>query len=113
MRDYVSCHVTTVAVHDEEAACLWVLRPRLWLEDGSQPLVRMTVGRPATVAGRESPVARRMGWYPGRVGVLCLKDDQRRDCSTGSTYALDIHSCRPVMIFQLDFSRTLTNALEG
>lgn len=89
MRDYISCHVTTVAVYDEEAACLWVLRPRLWLEDGGQPLVRMAVGRPATAAGRGPSVARRVGWYPGRVGVLCLEDDQRRDCSTGSTYALD------------------------
>lgn len=89
MRDDISRYVTPVAVHDQEATCLWVLRPRLWLEDGGQPLVRMAVGRPATIAGRESPVARRMGWDPSRVDVLCLEYDQRRDCSTGSTHALN------------------------
>lgn len=61
MRDNIGRYVTPVAVHDEEAACVWVVRPRLWLKDGGEPLVRMAVGRPATVACRESSVARRMG----------------------------------------------------
>ena len=57
MRDDIGRHVTPVAVHNEEATCLWILRPRLWLEDGGKPLVRMAVGRPATIASRESLVA--------------------------------------------------------
>jgi hypothetical protein len=49
MRDDIDHHVTPVAVHNEEATCLWILRPRLWFEDGSEPLVCMAVRRPATI----------------------------------------------------------------
>ena len=49
----------------------------------------MAVGRPAAIASREAPVARRVGWYLSRIGVLCLEDNQRRDRSAGSTHALD------------------------
>jgi hypothetical protein len=89
MRDDISRHMIPVAVHSEDATCLWILQPRLWLEDGGKPLVRMAVGRLATITSRKSPVARRVGEYPSRVGVLCLEDDQRRDCGSGSTHALD------------------------
>jgi hypothetical protein len=75
MRDNVSLYVTPVAVHNEETACLWILWPRLRLEDGGQPLVRIAVGRLAAIASRESPVARRVGWYLSRVSMLCLEDD--------------------------------------
>jgi hypothetical protein len=86
----------------------------LWLEDGNKPLVRVAVGCSATIASRESPVSRFMGGYLSRVDVLCLEDDQRRDCSTATlTHSMVvIHSFRPTITFQLDFSRTLTNALE-
>jgi hypothetical protein len=45
MRDHVRRYVTILTVHDEEASCLWVLKPCIWLEDSSQPLVRLTVRR--------------------------------------------------------------------
>ena len=89
MRNDVSRDMTTVAVHDKETTCLWILRPCFWLEDGRQPFVRMAIRSPAAVTRRETPVAGRVSWYLGRVGMLCLEDDQRRDCSTGSTHALD------------------------
>jgi hypothetical protein len=58
-----SRYVTTVAVHDEETECLWVLKPCLWFEDSGQPLVRLAVPRPITVTNAKSLVARRVHWY--------------------------------------------------
>lgn len=74
----------------------------------------MAVGCPVTFTGRELPVVRGIRSDLDRVGVLCLEDDQRGDCSTGSTNALDgvIYSCRPATTLQFAFSLTLTDALE-
>jgi hypothetical protein len=58
-----SRYVTTVTIHDEEAECLWVLKPCLWFEDSGQPLVRLAVRRPTNVTNAKPLVARRVRWY--------------------------------------------------
>jgi hypothetical protein len=63
MRDHIRRYVTIVTIHDEEAACLWVLKPCLWLEDSSQPLVRLAVRRPTIVTSVKLLVARHVRWY--------------------------------------------------
>lgn len=88
VRNHVRRDVTTVAVHDEETTCLRVLGSRFWLEDGRQPFVGMAIRRPTAVASREAPIAGRVGRDPGRVGMLCLKDNQRRYRNTSGVYIL-------------------------
>lgn len=99
MRNDVSRDMTTVAVHDEETTCLWILRPCFWLEDGRQPFVRMAIRSPAAVTRRETPVAGRVSWYLGRVGMLCLEDDQRRYRNTSGVYTL---YCRDPLLSSSD-----------
>lgn len=114
MRDNISRYVTSMAVQDEEAMCLWVLQPRLRLEDGSQPLVRIAVGRSATVTGRELPVARRMAGIQAVLVCCALKMIRGGIAAPAAlTHSMAvIHSCRPTMTFQIASSLTHTDALE-
>lgn len=49
----------------------------------------MTVTGPAALTGREAPVWWRTGWYPCRVGVFCLEDEQGRESPARCADALD------------------------
>lgn len=113
MRDRISCDVTPVAVHDEKAACLEVLslvagsktvvsRSYAWISD-VQPLL--------LVENRQS----RDVWAGIQAVLVCcaskiIKGDMAAPAAVTHSMAV-IHSCRPAMTSQLDFSQTLTNAL--
>jgi hypothetical protein len=92
----------------------WVCQPCRRLEHRAYPLVRMAIGRPAAIACRESPVKWRIRRYPSRIRVFRLGiigSGMATPAALTHSIAV-IHSCLPLITFQLESFRILTNALD-
>jgi len=74
----------------------------------------MAVRRAAAIASREPPVVRRVGSFQAVLVCYALKMIRGGIAAPAALthFMAVIHSCRPAITFQLNFSRTLANAPE-
>src|SRR4051794_28937540 len=87
--DDSSSNMARMAVHNQQSSLGRISWPSMRIENLGKPLIAMAIRCPATLACSKLPVWRRVLWYPRRVGVFCLENDQWRQRFARCAYTLN------------------------